>query len=596
MANGWGPLAGVCALLLLLAGIWPQRESHIASTTQTLVDPVTARYGNFKPEDASLKLVQVVFRHGARTPLNTIYSFHDVNWTHCRDHYQGVEVELHDENGGAQPPPILDPNMPEQPGGCRQGTLTEAGYQMAIDVGTWLRSRYVAAGGLTGGFLPDIDPETLQETAAAKATDPITASEVASSTSWSSSVGWNAAVATLRTTPYRRTVATLRGVLTGLWPQLSPPSEVNRGQAASQPVLPVGASLESLEIMYGNNNTCPLLGPLHEAMQRDLDAADARDSELPRLNRQVAEALGLDPDKAILWPKLYDHLAAMIADGAPMPVGATREVLDIIWAQAERHEAGIIAPSVDLCASLGPGDTDGDSARRRRCHEVLRLGIGMLVRRLLDNLEAHVAAHTRSSEAMAAAATATAPLSQLYLFSGHDSSLMPLLAVLGQPARAWPPFASHLVFELWQTTAAAAVPGDKKAAEVAAAARMGRRGGVTAESELSGLGSGSGSGHQDSEFWVRVLYNGAPLVVPDLSNAAGWAPMGLLRQRVLLPYAITPAEHTAVCSTVDISDLDAARAPSRPTSTDDIRAGEYDSISRKAAAAARARLLRHATL
>ncbi|GIM04066.1 hypothetical protein Vretimale_8691 [Volvox reticuliferus] len=161
----------------------------------------------------------------------------------------------------------------------------------------------------------------------------------------------------------------------------------------------------------------------------------------------------------------------------------------------------------------------------------------MLVRRLLDNMEEHIAAHTRSSAAVAAAA----PASQLYLFSGHDSSLMPLLAVLGQPARAWPPFASHLVFELWQRKAAATVPGDKKA-PTAAAATMGRRGRVTAESELSGSrsGSGLGSGNHDTEFWVRVLYNGAPLVVPGLSNAAGWAPMGLLHQRVLLPYAYLP--------------------------------------------------------
>ena len=43
---------------------------------------------------------------------------------------QGVEVELFDENGAPQPPPILDPHTPPLPGNCTQGSLTEAGYGM----------------------------------------------------------------------------------------------------------------------------------------------------------------------------------------------------------------------------------------------------------------------------------------------------------------------------------------------------------------------------------------------------------------------------------------------------------------------------------
>ncbi|EFJ43767.1 hypothetical protein VOLCADRAFT_96118 [Volvox carteri f. nagariensis] len=590
MANGWGPLAGVCMLLLFLAGSWPRHESRIASTAQTLIDPATARYDNFNPVDAKLK-------HGARTPLNTIYNFDGVNWTHCRDHYQthayspssrarGVEVELHDENGHPQPPPILDANTPVLPGGCRQGTLTEAGYRMAVDVGTWLRNRYVTSAGsdATGGFLPDMEPR-----------------------------GWDPEVATLRTTPIRRTIATLRGVLTGLWPRLAPSNQQQQqrrrtlatatavtGVEASLPVLPVlpvGASLEPLEIMYGSNNTCARLGPLHEAMQRDLDAADARNTELPRLNQLVAEALGLDTNTSILWPKLYDHLAAMIADGAPLPPGASREVLDIVWAQAERHEASIIAPSADLCAAMGPGGDGGgggggaggssSSARRRRCREELRLGIGMLVQRLLQNMDASVA------QAELPSSSSPSP-SRLYLFSGHDSSVMPLLAVLGQPARAWPPFASHLVFELWQAASR----------QQLRTAALGRRGVLAAEAgpgaqsssslPLSYSSSYSSSG---SDYWVRVLYNGAPLVVPRLSNTDGWIPLGLLRKHVLLPYAIGPAEHTAACSRVDISDLydDSDDSDPRAPSLSSIKVGGGGG-KRSTAARARERLSRHATL
>jgi hypothetical protein len=38
----------------------------------------------------------------------------------------------------------------------------------------------------------------------------------------------------------------------------------------------------------------------------------------------------------------------------------------------------------------------------------------------------------------------------MYLYSGHDSSLMPLLAALGQPVQDWPPYLSSLALELWR--------------------------------------------------------------------------------------------------------------------------------------------------
>lgn len=35
------------------------------------------------------------------------------------------------------------------------------------------------------------------------------------------------------------------------------------------------------------------------------------------------------------------------------------------------------------------------------------------------------------------------------LFNYHDTTIMPLVAVLGHPVKKWPPFASALVFEVW---------------------------------------------------------------------------------------------------------------------------------------------------
>ena len=51
---------------------------------------------------------------------------------------------------------------------------------------------------------------------------------------------------------------------------------------------------------------------------------------------------------------------------------------------------------------------------------------------------------------MEAAAAGEAGDTRMFLYSGHDSSLMPLLAALGKHVEDWPPYLSNLTLELWQ--------------------------------------------------------------------------------------------------------------------------------------------------
>ena len=41
---------------------------------------------------------------------------------------------------------------------------------------------------------------------------------------------------------------------------------------------------------------------------------------------------------------------------------------------------------------------------------------------------------------------------RLLLYSGHDTTIMPLLVMLGEDTLDWPPYCSNLVFELWETS------------------------------------------------------------------------------------------------------------------------------------------------
>lgn len=67
-------------------------------------------------------------RHGARTPLNTLF-WPDSPYSDCHNTYPGPEIRLFDETGLPNPPPVLDlvseANSPAAGWGVRvQGQLT----------------------------------------------------------------------------------------------------------------------------------------------------------------------------------------------------------------------------------------------------------------------------------------------------------------------------------------------------------------------------------------------------------------------------------------------------------------------------------------
>ena len=78
---------------------------------------------------------------------------------------------------------------------------------------------------------------------------------------------------------------------------------------------------------------------------------------------------------------------------------------------------------------------------------MLRLGMGVLLETMLRRMEdasAPVPSPSPSSS------DDPPPSPSLFLYSGHDSSLMPLLAALGHQVSDWPPYLSSVVLELWQ--------------------------------------------------------------------------------------------------------------------------------------------------
>ncbi|CAI9544083.1 unnamed protein product, partial [Staurois parvus] len=106
-----------------------------------------AQLSGLNPE-YELKLVQVVFRHGARTPLKPIPHNQQVEWSptlleapaHTQFHYTVTDLE-----GGPRPPSPFEERYRSHKlkGGTFPGQLTTIGMQQMFNLGIRLRKAYM---------------------------------------------------------------------------------------------------------------------------------------------------------------------------------------------------------------------------------------------------------------------------------------------------------------------------------------------------------------------------------------------------------------------------------------------------------------------
>ncbi|PSC67963.1 Lysophosphatidic acid phosphatase type 6 [Micractinium conductrix] len=426
-----------------------------------------------------LVLAQVVFRHGARTPLGKRYWPElGPKWDVCGQAFDAVPVEVTTEDGKPRP---ANPDDEKQinvryAGGCSKGELTLIGQEQAREFGRWLRWRYSMVYGLL--------PGSYQEGAV---------------------LG--------RTTNYSRTIATLQGVLSGLFPGTKQPIRVHTTE-------------EIDEILYSNIKSCrkleQLMQQLHKQQKEEL-RHKGHPQHTEELQQRVRAALGLPPDEKVHFVDLHDAMTTMLTHAKEIPPGLRDEaVLRGINHHATERFMLLIAPHPD---------TGKDQ-------EVLRLGMGVLMHTMVGRMEAAAAAaQAGSSQAAAsgggapaggdaasassgvsslpaaaapagganAAAPAALPPGQprMFLYSGHDTSVMPLLAALGKRVENWPPYLSNLVLELWRRPS---------------------------------------GGH-----YVKVLHNRSELPLTELCGSAT-CELQLFKDKVIGPYTLTRDQHRQECA------------------------------------------------
>ncbi|KAK9824986.1 hypothetical protein WJX81_003696 [Elliptochloris bilobata] len=323
----------------------------------------------------------MVFRHGARTPLTAQY-WGSAHWKAegadalCGTLPGTVQLSITEKSGGPRPECEGDTTQANTvlPGGCTSGELTLSGQAQARELGAWLRHRYVDS----AGFLP---PD------------------------------YQDGVVAACTTNYRRTVDTLAGVLSGLWPSV----------AANGRIIPAVTSAAIDEVLWGNADNCERLRSMFKAHAARVKEAQKGDARLAELDARVRGVLSLPHDHRVSMMEVHDALTALEHHGLGLPEGADAALKAEVEAEAARRITSLVAPAA------------GAASRE----DILRLSMGRLFEQIVARMDA------------AAGRVSAAPQPRLALYSGHDTTIMPLLVTLGGDLSHWPPYVSNLAFELW---------------------------------------------------------------------------------------------------------------------------------------------------
>jgi hypothetical protein len=325
--------------------------------------------------------VQTTFRHGSRTPMGSFgVGQYLTNFTKSEQDLSIFNSQLCQTNVyfPLSRNPINQTRVPRNypgestaplPGGGLTGALTCIGMKQALRLGNELSARYVGMDKL----LPS---------------------------SWSQAKRF----LTTRSTYTKRTLATARGVLSGLYPDDAQSGTMSADiDLSGQP-----------EHQVFHRSSCNRLKQVFATCM----AKHVTDVSLEKiqavLRDQTTQWSHADPMWEIISAR--DQFACREAEGKPIPP----EILAI------DHELNVAATLQMHHIFIGDGVL-GQT-------EALKMAIGRMVTVIMDTMEK--------------------PDGKLHLYSGHDWTVTPLLLTAcrekEEPAiHTWPPFCSNISFELW---------------------------------------------------------------------------------------------------------------------------------------------------
>ncbi|KAK6485623.1 lysophosphatidic acid phosphatase type 6 [Huso huso] len=380
---------------------------------------VQADRGRAHPFPYELKLVQVLFRHGARTPLKSIPDIQEAEWVPnlLKDpSHTSMNYVVTNLSGGPKPPsPIEDSYRGHTlTGGTFPGQLTTLGKQQLYDLGARIRKTYIEE----FNFLSPI----------------FRSSEVY-----------------VRSTNIVRTIESATCLLAGLF------------QQKQEGAVKIQTSEAETEILYPNYHGCKLL----KLLSRHRWTESALLPDIAEDLKRIQSLLGIVGHKHVDFIQLRDDLVAREAHGLPCPTVLKN------WQKTVEERA------VEMVYYIYEPNKS----------ENLQLSVGPLLHTLMANIEKKIEKSSDDSR-------------KLYLYSVHDTTLMPCLMALGIFDMKWPPYAADIALELYE--------------------------------HLS-----------TKEVYIKVSYIGQDQLVRGCSDV--FCPLNEFR-KALLPYMLDSKRHGALCN------------------------------------------------
>lgn len=343
--------------------LWSQQKSEPVQVASNRMPPDTSSRSPYQ-----LKLVQVLFRHGARTPLKSIPDVIEAQWVPTLlepPSHTNINYVVKDLQGGPQPPAPMEESYRKNilTGGTFPGQLTTVGMQQLYELGKILRRRYIEDNAfLSSTFSP--------------------------------------AEVYVRSTNIVRTIESAKCLVAGLFRQT---------QTEAVPIL---TTTGESEILYPNYYGCKLLKL--RGSHRWAESATLPDIAADL--KSIQSALGIAAHQRVDFILIRDDMVARETHGLPCP-----PALDS-WREKVEQRA------VDMmCHVYEPSK-----------RENLQLCVGPLLNMMLNNMEEKIQG------------TSSEPSRKLFLYSAHDTTLIPCLMALGIFDMRWPPYAADLTLELHQ--------------------------------------------------------------------------------------------------------------------------------------------------
>ncbi|XP_035532012.1 lysophosphatidic acid phosphatase type 6 [Morone saxatilis] len=355
--------AGVLGSVSMAFGsmLWSQKKTEPDQTASHCTSTDTNPSSPYE-----LKLVQVLFRHGARTPLKSIPDVMEAQWVPtlleppAHTHINYVVTDL---QGGPKPPAPVEDSYRKNilTGGTFPGQLTAVGMQQVYELGKRLRRKYIEE------------------------------SHFLSST-------FNPAEVYVRSTNIVRTIESAKCLVAGLF------------QQKQKEIVPILTTDAESEILYPNYNGCKVLKIFGSHRW-------AESSTLPDIAadlQSIQSALGIAAHQHVDFILIRDDMVARETHGLPCP-----PVLDTWRSTVEQRAVDMI------CHVYEPSKSEN-----------LQLCVGPLLHTMLANIDQKLQG------------TSSEPDRKLFLYSAHDTTLIPCLMALGVFDMRWPPYAADITLEL----------------------------------------------------------------------------------------------------------------------------------------------------